>query len=91
MRIGLLGCGMVGNELYKMLIQDGHDVTVAVKNLEKHPEIDPSKITSDPYKIVNDPEIDIVAECLPGRTQSDIDFAINFINHSLYNKKDVFT
>jgi homoserine dehydrogenase len=91
MRIGLLGCGMVGNELYKMLIQDGHDVMVAVKNLDKHKEIDPSKITLDPYEIVNDPGIDIIAECLPGRTHPDINFAIEFIRHSLYNKKDVFT
>ena len=64
-KIGLIGLGTVGSGVFKTLKSfDNVEVkSIAVRNINKKRNIeglDESIVTDDAYKIVNDPEIDIV-------------------------------
>ena len=70
-KIGLIGLGTVGSGVFKTLQSfDNVEVkSIAVRNINKKRNIkglDESIVTDDAYKIVNDPEIDIVAELVGG-------------------------
>jgi homoserine dehydrogenase len=78
-RIGLLGCGVVGIGVWKNIhsFKEGLEkrvgskleiTKISVRNLQKaiHSGIPESLLTTDSESIVNDPEIDIVCELMGG-------------------------
>ena len=78
-RIGLLGFGTVGQGVWKHLRADASAlerrlgvklelVRAAVSDLKKKRgvRIPASKLTDDPYTVVDDPSIDIVCELIGG-------------------------
>lgn len=70
-KIGLIGLGTVGSGVFKTLqnFKNVEVVKIAVRNKNKKRNIeglDESIITDNAYEIVNDPEIDIVAELVGG-------------------------
>ena len=90
-KIGLIGLGTVGSGVFKTLGGFDHVeiVKIAVKNKNKKRNIenlDESIITDDPWEIVNDPEIDIVAELIGG-----IEPAFGLIKQAISNGKHIVT
>lgn len=90
-KIGLIGLGTVGSGVYKTLKNfDNIDVVkIAVQNINKPRNIeglDNSIVTDDPYAVVNDPEIDIVAELIGG-----IEPAFDLIKTAIKNGKHIVT
>ena len=90
-KIGLIGLGTVGSGVYKTLAGfDNVEISkIAVRNLNKPRNIenlDTSIITDNPYEIVNDPEISIVAELIGG-----IDPAFELIKTAIKNGKHIVT
>lgn len=78
-RIGLLGCGIVGSATCRLLVAHADEIRlrtgstveisrVAVRNLskERDVEIPPALFTNDPHLVVKDPEVDIVVEVIGG-------------------------
>lgn len=97
--IGLLGLGTVGSGVVQIV--EGHqdklmhqvgcpvEITkIVVKNLDKQRdiEIDPSKLTTDPNEVIENPNIDIVVEVMGG-----IEDTRNYVIKALRNKKHVVT
>lgn len=90
-KIGLIGLGTVGSGVYKTLKSfDNVEITrIAVRNLNKPRNIeglDNSIVTDDPYLVVNDPEIDIVAELIGG-----LEPAYDLIKTAIKNGKHIVT
>lgn len=90
-KIGLIGLGTVGSGVFKTLQNfDNIEVkAIAVRNINKKRDIqdlDNSIITDDAYKIVNDPEIEIVAELVGG-----LEPAFDLITTALRNGKHIVT
>lgn len=90
-KIGLIGLGTVGSGVFKTLKSfDNVEVkSIAVRNINKKRNIeglDNSIITDDAYKIVNDKEIDIVAELVGG-----LEPAFDLIVTALKNGKHIVT
>jgi homoserine dehydrogenase len=78
-RIGLLGCGVVGGATARILLEHAADlqersgasleiVRIAVRSLAKPREVElPSHMwTTDPWEVVDDPDIDVVVEAIGG-------------------------
>ena len=90
-KIGLIGLGTVGSGVFKTLKNFGNVevVKIAVRNKNKKRNIeglDESIITDNPYEVVNDPEIQIVAE-LVGGTNPEFDL----IKTAIKNGKHIVT
>ena len=90
-KIGLIGLGTVGSGVYKTLAGfDNVEISkIAVRNLNKPRNIenlDTSIITDNPYEVVNDPEISIVAELIGG-----IDPAYELLKTAIKNGKHIVT
>ena len=90
-KIGLIGLGTVGTGVFKTLKSfDNVEVkSIAVRNINKKRNIeglDESIVTDDAYKIVNDPEIDIVAELVGG-----LEPAFDLIAAAIKNGKHIVT
>src|SRR3989344_8749579 len=85
--VGLLGLGTVGTGVAEYLIKQEEIKlkAVAVKNPEKKREVSVNFV-DDPYKIIDDPEINIVVELVGG-----IDPAKNYILDSIKNGKNIVT
>ena len=60
LKIGIIGLGTVGSGVVKTLknFENVEIKAVAVRNLNKKRDVEVSNLTDDPFKIVNDPEID---------------------------------
>ncbi|MBI3600345.1 MAG: homoserine dehydrogenase, partial [Nitrospinae bacterium] len=97
--IGLLGFGTVGTGVIKILQQNSGAIErrlgaklnlkgIADLDIEtdRGVKVDKNIITKDAYKILNDPEIDIIIELIGGYEP-----ARTFILHALKNKKHVVT
>jgi len=78
-KVGLLGLGTVGTGVVRIVegnqehlsSQVGSPIIIeriAVKNSEKARDIDvdPSKLTNDPWEVIRDPEIDVIVEVMGG-------------------------
>jgi homoserine dehydrogenase len=76
-RIGMLGCGVVGSEVARLLLADTEELStragvkielarIAVRTIKDYPGINPALFTTDPFSIVNDPEIDLIVEVMGG-------------------------
>lgn len=90
-KIGLIGLGTVGSGVYKTLqnFDNIEIVKIAVRNKNKKRNIeglDESIITEDPYEIVNNPEIQIVAELIGG-----LEPAFDLIETAIKNGKHIVT
>ncbi len=90
-KIGLIGLGTVGSGVYKTLqnFENVEITKIAVRNKNKKRNIeglDESIITEDPYEVVNDPEIQIVAELIGG-----LNPALDLIETAIKNGKHIVT
>lgn len=90
-KVGVIGLGTVGSGVFKTLryFKNIEVAGIAVKNINKPRNIeglDVSIITDDPYKIVNNPEIDIVAELVGG-----VNPAFDLIKTAIKNGKHIVT
>ena len=98
-KIGLLGLGTVGGGTVKVLTRNASEITrragreihigVAAARDVKRPRICDTtgiRLTSDPFEIVNDPEIQIVVELIGGESPSK-----ELILKALENGKHVVT
>jgi homoserine dehydrogenase len=78
-RVGLLGCGVVGGATARILLEHSEDLAgragapieiarVAVRSLDKRREVElPGELwTTDPWEVVRDPGIDVVVEVMGG-------------------------
>ena len=94
----MLGCGVVGSQIARLLVENKSDLTsraganlelvkVAVKNINtKREGISSSLLTDDAKSIVNDPEIDLIIEVIGG-----ISPAKELILTAIKNGKSVVT
>lgn len=90
-KIGLIGLGTVGSGVFKTLqnFKNVEVVKIAVHNKNKKRNIDgldESIITDDAYEVVNNPEIQIVAELVGG-----INPAFDLIKIAIKNGKHIVT
>ena len=96
-KIGIVGFGTVGSGIYKILSSefDSHPILkeieiakIAVKDLNKKRdiELDKNLLTDDPFKLINDPSIDVIVEVMGG-----VDLAKDIILQSLKSGKSVVT
>ncbi len=90
-KIGLIGLGTVGSGVFKTLKSfENVEVTkIAVHNINKKRNIDgldTSIVTDNAYEVVNDPEIQIVAELIGGTEP-----AFNLIKTAIANGKHIVT
>lgn len=90
-KIGLIGLGTVGSGVFKTLknFDNVEVVKIAVRNKNKKRNIeglDESIITDDAYEVVNDPQIDIVAELVGG-----VQPAYDLIKTAIKNGKHIVT
>lgn len=98
-RIGLLGCGIVGGATARILQEHSRDLRqrsglsieiarVAVRSLVKPRQVHlPAEMwTTDPWQVVSDPEIDVVVEAIGG-----IEPARDLILEAIKSHKHVVT
>ena len=96
-RIGMLGCGVVGSEVARLLLADSAELStragikielakIAVRTIKPHEGIDPALFTTDPFSIVNDPEIDLIVEVMGG-----IEPARELAHLAIKNRKSIVT
>jgi homoserine dehydrogenase len=98
LKIGMLGCGVVGGQVARLLTQDAEELStrslarlvlakVAVRDLSVEREgLDPSLFTTDAHSVVSDPEIDLIIEVMGG-----IEPARSLILQAIENGKSVVT
>jgi homoserine dehydrogenase len=98
LKVGMLGCGVVGSQIARLLVENKSDLTsraganlelvkVAVKDIKTKREGTPSSLlTNDAKSIVNDPEIDLIIEVIGG-----INPAKELILTAIKNGKSVVT
>ena len=98
LKVGMLGCGVVGSQIARLLIENKSDLTsraganlelvkVAVKNINtKREGISSNLFTDDAKSVVNDPEIDLIIEVIGG-----ISPAKELILAAIKNGKSVVT
>ncbi len=95
-RVGIIGVGTVGSSVVKVLEKNrdiitaraGKEIRVVkgvVRNLDKKRDLD-IPLTTDPYEVTDDPDIDIVVELMGG-----VEEAYKVIKRALQNKKAVVT
>jgi len=96
-RIGMLGCGVVGSSVARLLLADTAELStragvkielsrIAVRSIKAYEGINPALFTTDPFSIVNDPEIDLIIEVIGG-----IEPARELILTAIENRKSVVT
>ena len=97
-RIGILGCGVVGSQVARQLLRHQHELStrsgaqlvlskIAIRDEKIVREgIDPTLFTTDAESIATDPEIDMVIEVMGG-----IDPARELILLAIENGKSVIT
>ena len=98
-RVGLLGCGVVGGATARILIEESDEIArqagvrvelarVAVRNpnLARAVELPPEIVTTDAEDIVRDPSIDLIVETIGG-----VEPAKSLIGAALDNNKHVVT
>src|SRR5580658_7195903 len=98
-RIGLLGCGTVGGGVLQILRTKGEQLVqsvgaplevarVLVRDQDKTrvPELDRSKLTTDPEAVLGDPSIDIFVEVMGG-----VDPTRAFVERAIDSKRSVVT
>lgn len=97
--IGVLGLGVVGSGTVRLLTQNREEIErkigvpihvkrIAVRHLDKPRlvAVDRALLTTDPYDILDDPEIDIVCELIGG-----VEPAREYVLRALRNGKQIVT
>lgn len=96
--IGLIGCGVVGSQVLRLIDEDSGDFAarsgaklkikkIAVRDVNaKREGIDKNILTSDANSLVNDPDIDIIIEVMGG-----LDPARQLLLTAIQNGKSVIT
>ncbi len=88
LKIGIFGFGVVGSGLAHVLKNskglDASIVKVCVKDADKERDIDSKLLTTNPDDILNDPEINVVAELI-----DDADVAYQIVKTAMQNGKHV--
>lgn len=95
-RVGVLGVGTVGRAVVEILEENaaiisarsGEDIVVksgAVRDVSKVSDLSIA-ITTDPYEIINDPEIDIIVELMGG-----VELPFELLKSALASKKAIVT
>lgn len=98
-RVGLLGCGVVGGATARILLEHADSVAqkagarvdlarIAVRSLSKEREVNlpPETFTTDPWEVVGDPDIEVIVEAMGG-----IEPALDLILHAIGSGKHVVT
>lgn len=90
-KIGMIGLGTVGTGVYKTLRNSDEIeiVKIAVKNINKKRDIenfDTSLMTTNPYEIIDNPEIDILVEVIGG-----VEPAWEYISKAIESGKHIVT
>jgi homoserine dehydrogenase len=98
-RLGLLGCGTVGGGVLQILRAKGEQLVqsvgaplevarVLVRDQDKTrvPELDRSKLTTDPEAVLGDPTIDIFVEVMGG-----VDPTRKYVERAIDSKRSVVT
>lgn len=88
LKIGIIGLGTVGSGVVKTLknFENVEIVSAAVRNLNKKRDVEVQNLTDDPFKIVNDPKIDVIVEVAGGCSP-----AYELITAAIKNKKHIVT
>ncbi len=99
LRVGLLGCGVVGSGAARILLTSPDELAVrvgtrielakvAVRTLSKPRDVElpADLLTADPWEVVSDPSIDIVVEVIGG-----VDPARDLIHEAMKTGKHVVT
>jgi len=77
LRVALLGCGVVGSQVVRLLHQQAGDLAarvgaplelagVAVRRPRRHPDVPPELLTTDAVALVERSDVDIVVEVIGG-------------------------
>ena len=77
LRVALLGCGVVGSAVARLLTEQADDLAarvgaplqlagIAVRRLNRHPDVDQSLLTTDAEALVSRDDIDLVVEVIGG-------------------------
>ena len=96
LRVGMLGCGVVGGEVARLIVANQKDLTarsgaqldlvkIGVRNLAR-PNVSKDLLTTDLESIVKDPKIDLIIEVIGG-----IEPARTLILEAFTNGKSVVT
>ena len=96
-RIGMLGCGVVGSEVARLILADTVELStragakielakIAVREIKPRPGIPNELFTLDAMSIVNDPTIDLIIEVMGG-----IEPARELILKAISNRKSIVT
>ncbi|MBA2427779.1 MAG: homoserine dehydrogenase [Actinobacteria bacterium] len=99
MRVGLLGCGVVGGATARLLTEHAADLAtrsgvrielarIAIRSRSKPREValTPEVWTTDPWEVAADPTIDVVVETIGG-----IEPALDLVLHAIRSGKHVVT
>ena len=96
-RIGMLGCGVVGSEVARLILADTIELStragakielakIAVREIKPRADIPSELFTLDALSIVNDPTIDLIIEVMGG-----IEPARELILTAIGNRKSIVT
>jgi homoserine dehydrogenase len=98
-RVGLLGCGVVGGGVVRILVEKADDIAartgsklevirIAVRDVERNRglPVPPGTFTSDPDTVVDGDDVDIVVEVMGGREPASA-----LVRRALGNGKPVVT
>jgi homoserine dehydrogenase len=99
LRLGLLGLGTVGSSVVQLLDRNAAEITkklgrplrvvhIASRSAHSkpHPNLGTAKVSTDPWMVVRDPEVDIVVELIGG-----IDPTRELILEAIKRGKDIVT
>lgn len=88
LKIGIIGLGTVGSGVVKVLqkFEDIEIVKACVRDISKKREVEKSKLTTDPFEIANNPEIQVVVEVAGG-----CGVILDVLKTAIKNKKHIVT
>lgn len=88
LKIGIIGLGTVGSGVVKVLrkFDDVEIISACVRDISKKREVEASKLTTDPFAIVNNPEVQVVVEVAGG-----CGVILDALKMAIQNKKHIVT
>ncbi|NLX92058.1 MAG: homoserine dehydrogenase [Firmicutes bacterium] len=98
-KVGLLGLGTVGSGVLRILEINNKEVTrragagIEIKKIlvrdpgkKRSVQVDPKLLTTDPWEIIRDPEIEVIIELIGGTKEAHL-----YVEEALKNEKYVIT
>lgn len=88
LKIGIIGLGTVGSGVVKVLrkFDDVEIISACVRDISKKREVEAEKLTTDPFAIVNNPEVQVVVEVAGG-----CGVILDALKAAIQNKKHIVT